>query len=711
MNRFARISILALTALLNFNLAQYPQFNALEGSLFYLLNTLLPATVALTGVRLLVLATTLYLVHLFLKLSVFLRLRRSVYLGILCLWFLEPAYREFLNLTLPLVVTLGVGAMSAYLFLDNKTIASPERSLSTRKQLSFPKLDSFGPKNIIFWVSAIAVVITTAFSWSPTLNFLGFSGVILGSSVLIQAARKQTPSWKIIGFLTLAGSFLELFSSRNLSPLLVFLVLLCAQFWVESGLERSLQKLPLDAVRLGGVLVTGILVLTNFIPLYQRWSVKVNTAYLEAQEFYTEIEEDPFPKIVTNSNLLRTPEAVAHSSLSPNDLFGENYLVMLDTSQNDAKTREFSERAQNFLPVFTSSNGQIRGYRTIRNQPRALQNSWEYYVDNFITEAGQVVDPANGGVTTSEGQAYGMWRAVMLEDKEVFDLVWEYIQANLQARRDDSLLAWRAEAEPFVITDYAVASDADVDVAYALLLAVDLWGEEYLEAAETMVEDIWNKLVYRVNGRYYLGFADDSFDENIFIFNPSYASPYAYKKFQTISTRPWSQLVVDTYQMLDELQNLPAATQPALPPNWLGLDTVTGEWVNPDFITNQNRDDYGFDAFRTFFRVGLDFEIYKDERARRHLETYRPRLEGISQSLGYLPAVMDISGVRQVEYASVSTNAALVALWQLDPANEPKQRTLILRDYQNRYWGEADNYYDQNWGWFSLALVEGLFVR
>ena len=576
MNNLFRLIVLSLTALLNFNIFQYPQFNALEGTLFYVLTLALPGAFSLIIVRLLTLALTLYVFNVFFRLSNYLHLSYTLYFSVLCLWFLEPVYSEFLQLSLPLLITFALSALFQYFFPAARS-KPQERSLATTQYLEL--LDT--PITSVRYgavLGAYAVLVGAACLAYADLdvNLLGVSGLVLGLSVAIYSGRMRTARWTTLGIVGILTGILELGSRLDLSPVLALLVLLLAQYWLHQLLKKFQALRQGDILKLLGALTAGILILVNFTPLYTRWSAQGNTAYLEAQEFYTETEPDPEVTVVTNSDLLRTRGAVAHSSITLDDLFADEYLVVLDTTRTDEDTTRLLQSAGNFLPVFASSNETVRAFRTIRSQPQALENSWGFYVENYITREGQVIDPANGGVTTSEGQAYAMWRAALVKDKMTFDLVWKFTEENLQARRDDALFAWKAKAEPFEVTDYTVATDADVDIAYSLLLAGELWGAEYTRAAEPIVEDIWEKLVYQARDRYYLGFSDNSYDESVLVLNPSYFSPYAYKKFQTVSLRPWTELVDDTYATLGELQTLPETTTPTLPPNWIGFDTATG---------------------------------------------------------------------------------------------------------------------------------------
>ena len=129
-----------------------------------------------------------------------------------------------------------------------------------------------------------------------------------------------------------------------------------------------------------------------------------------------------------------------------------------------------------FLVACGTSDTQDMGSQATAND--TLRQGWAAYVGRFVQPDGRVVDPKAGGITTSEGQAYAMLRAVWMEDRTIFDrtLAWATEHLN-QGVRDDHLWAWRWDGR---VTDTAFASDADQDAALALLMARRTWGDEQL---------------------------------------------------------------------------------------------------------------------------------------------------------------------------------------------------------------------------------------
>lgn len=122
--------------------------------------------------------------------------------------------------------------------------------------------------------------------------------------------------------------------------------------------------------------------------------------------------------------------------------------------------------------------------------------AWRIYKARFVTEAGRVIDTANGGISHSEGQGYGMLLAVAADDKPAFERIWGWARANLFVR-DDALAAWRWEpGKRPAIADMNNATDGDLLMAWALTEAAEAWGDvAYRVAARRTAVEIGRKLV------------------------------------------------------------------------------------------------------------------------------------------------------------------------------------------------------------------------
>lgn len=119
---------------------------------------------------------------------------------------------------------------------------------------------------------------------------------------------------------------------------------------------------------------------------------------------------------------------------------------------------------------------------------------WPTYRARFVTAQGRVVDTANGSISHSEGQGYGMLLAVAADDRATFERIWGWTRANLMVR-SDALLAWRwAPDQRPAVGDLNDATDGDLLVAWALTEAAEAWGESaYRTAARRIAVEVGRK--------------------------------------------------------------------------------------------------------------------------------------------------------------------------------------------------------------------------
>jgi endo-1,4-beta-D-glucanase Y len=359
------------------------------------------------------------------------------------------------------------------------------------------------------------------------------------------------------------------------------------------------------------------------------------------------------------------------------------------------------------LAQYISTNGDWISIYKVKNRfSIILQNSWKFYKSNFIHGYGQVIDPQTQ-TTTSEGQSYAMLRAVWSNDKNTFNGVWAWTHDHFQYRTQDKLFSWQyiKDGNTFKMGDTASASDADQDIAMALLMAYDKWGDQkYLDAAKPIISDIWRQEVVNVNGSYYLTSGSGAERPDGYLVNPSYLSPAYYSIFAQVDpTHPWNQLSTDSYNLLNRLSN-----NNQLPPNWILIKKLTGEISSASqYVTDKDQNDYGYDAFRVFYRVALDVKWDNSKQGVEYLKRYQSFFEKQFKKADFT-AVLTTSGKDAVNYDSLSnTTGALSVLSITDPTTATELYNKEF-DGQNNlekgYWKDKTNYYDQNWAWFATAL-------
>lgn len=341
-------------------------------------------------------------------------------------------------------------------------------------------------------------------------------------------------------------------------------------------------------------------------------------------------------------------------------------------------------------------------------QKPILEKSWEFYKKNFISNDGRVIDPWRNDITTSEGQSYAMLRAVLINDKKTFDFVYRWTQNNLK-RSNDKLFAWlwgQRKDKTWGILDKNPASDADIDIAYALILAHKKWGEkQYIVDAKAIIHDIWKLETKEINYQRVLISGIEQGKAQKIELNPSYFAPYAFRVFDEYDKkRNWQELVDSSYNLL---KRVTSATESGLPPDWFFMDADTGE-ISFD-NENPERTAFSYDAIRVFTRVYLDYVYKKDKRALNILEKSRFFIKKYKNSEKNYKFYTNYkkSGEIKDEDENIGAISNLVPVFDILDKNysEKIYREKVLKNYnQKGYWGDPENYYTQNLAWFGTYL-------
>lgn len=339
-----------------------------------------------------------------------------------------------------------------------------------------------------------------------------------------------------------------------------------------------------------------------------------------------------------------------------------------------------------------------------------LKRSWSSYKLNFIKN-GQVID-LNNNYTTSEGQSYALLRAVWMNDKETFDEVLSWTESHL--KKPNGLYAWKYGPNKLggdEILDQSSASDADQDIALALLFASKQWDSPvYLNQAKELLTNIWEHEVKIVNDKPYLLPGAWAQEKEGLVLNPSYLSPFAYRIFAEVDTdHDWLNLVTTSYEVLEKCSEslLGESNAVFLPPEWCHI-TVDGEVIkNPD--AEASASEYSYNAFRIPWKVALDYRWNNDERALSYLKKLDFVVDTYEKDnqlfVGYTH-----SGEPWEKYeSSVAYAANLPVFMTINPAlaekiYAEKIKDKFYEDDTHNYWEDPTNYYTQNWVWFVTAF-------
>jgi endo-1,4-beta-D-glucanase Y len=274
------------------------------------------------------------------------------------------------------------------------------------------------------------------------------------------------------------------------------------------------------------------------------------------------------------------------------------------------KTRVFFKNIAVIIMLFFSSErylfGQSRpfpqnadypyGYKTLVISAVDLQVTYERWKKMYLKSCDGMYRVCVGDtlVTISEGMGYGMLITAYYGDKERFDRLFEFYKSK-RTNMAHNLMAWRVTCDSVI--DPGSATDGDIDVAFALIVAHSQWGGEYLKEAKNIISILKEHYFVNCDGVYTMkpgghwGGCD--------LTDISYYAPAYFRVFADVTKDSfWDTVADDSYTIL----NNGADETTGLVPNWQSYDGVPGG--DPP----SGRDDYyHYDASRTPWRMALDY--------------------------------------------------------------------------------------------------------
>lgn len=339
---------------------------------------------------------------------------------------------------------------------------------------------------------------------------------------------------------------------------------------------------------------------------------------------------------------------------------------------------------------------------------------WESFRSRFIEPGGRVVDHHVPELhSTSEGQAYAMFFALVAGDRPTFDLVWHWSVAVLAGGDPGRRLpAWRWGRRPdgsWDILDTNAASDADLWFAYALLEAARLWrAPAYRDAARQLMGRIALDEVAEVPG---LGPmllpAPTGFAWPVLAggpaarwrFNPSYTPLVVLRRLAHESPHgPWQALADNSARLVRE------TARHGYAPDWVTYTDEDGFGPDPD-----SGDAGSYDAIRTYLWVGL--AAPSDPLARLAREALHGMAAAVSAA-GGPPEIVHTSSGEGVGAGPAGFSAALVpylvAVGQPAQAAAQRRRAESMLATQGAQLGQV-RYYDQALALFGLGWADGRY--
>ncbi len=126
------------------------------------------------------------------------------------------------------------------------------------------------------------------------------------------------------------------------------------------------------------------------------------------------------------------------------------------------------------------------GYQTTVISTSDIQDMYDKWKSLFLTHCNGMyrVSAEDSSETKSEGMGYGMLLSAYFGEQGVFDSLFAFYKSKRTVQAYN-LMAWQVTCGG--ITDPGSATDGDLDVAFALLVAYDQWGGDYLTEADSIL--------------------------------------------------------------------------------------------------------------------------------------------------------------------------------------------------------------------------------
>jgi endo-1,4-beta-D-glucanase Y len=337
---------------------------------------------------------------------------------------------------------------------------------------------------------------------------------------------------------------------------------------------------------------------------------------------------------------------------------------------------------------------------------------WERYKARFLSTDGRIVDWSAEECTTSEGEAYALFFALVANDRASFDLILNWTNEHLaQGGLQKNLPSWIWKRMPdgaWGIADRNSASDADLWIAYTLLQAGHIWHAPiYTSLGRSLADQIAKEEVVSFHGNHFAllpgrqGFRPGA---QAFYANPSYEPIQVLTALaKEFPEGPWRSIAEGVPDQVASSVGHGFAL------DWVQYRGESGysAWAGP---TSMAQPSGGYDAIRVYLWAGM-LDQQAPQRAAMLNALSGMRTYVLAHSIP--PERIAADGTVISTTAPVGFSAAvlpfLMATGEMNAAQIQIDRLERERVNTTGLYGWGQRYYDQNLILFSQGWTDGLF--
>lgn len=274
-------------------------------------------------------------------------------------------------------------------------------------------------------------------------------------------------------------------------------------------------------------------------------------------------------------------------------------------------------------------------------------------------------------ITTSEAHGYGMIILALMAGaesnaKKYFDGMYNMYDMH-RSTNNEYCMSWIIHETEKSKYDKGSASDGDLDIAYALLLADKQWASDgnmnYLAFAKELIEKGLKKsIVHPVSKRIMLG----DWDTDPYSTRSSDWMTGHFHTFQKVTDDPlWTDVSNEAYRMIASLTNNYAVESGLMP------DFVVGQLPKPapEYYLDEFKetDEYCWNACRYPWRIAADFAHFNTPEAKAALLKINGFIRSkTNEKPELIKAGYYLNGNPMVDYTSGAFTAPLITTCMVD---------------------------------------------
>jgi endo-1,4-beta-D-glucanase Y len=355
----------------------------------------------------------------------------------------------------------------------------------------------------------------------------------------------------------------------------------------------------------------------------------------------------------------------------------------------------------------------------IDGQVLDFYNSWKKQYVHPASEPDQAFvffeEEGSKFQSVSEGQGYGMIIVALMAGadplaQKTFNQLFNYVTAH-PSKPDTLLMAWSQMADN-KNKDATSATDGDMDIAYALLLADAQWGSggryNYIENGHRMINAIMQNEINRETYSILLSDAVESDSHDFFDMRSSDFMPLHFKSFEKATgDSQWKKVIDRNYALFSRLQKTYSPDAGLLPDFIIDINRLAKP-AKPRYLESRYDGYYNYNACRVPLRIATDYLLTGDQRSYEIIskinrwirETTSGNPDNISA--GYTLAGDDIKS-RKFEALSFIGPFAVSAM--IDKSNQ--QWLNDVWDYMTAFRLKDFDYYDNSIKMLSMFIISG----